>query len=96
MSAPNYKSFFMVRDDYGDLAWQESYWEMASSIETKDGETTPLGTVVLEIDEFNHWERFEMEWFDASDTDFVGNTIKGTVKAAKVQRFQTPASYTDC
>ena len=83
VSAPDYKSFFMVRDDFGDVAWEEAYWEVASSIETKDGETTSLGTATLERHEFEDWQRFEMEWFDASDTDFVGNTIKGTVKTSQ-------------
>ena len=83
VSAPDYKSFFMVRDDFGDVAWEEAYWEIASSIETKDGETTSLGTATLEQHEFEDWQRFELEWFDATDTDFVGNTIKGTVKTSQ-------------
>ena len=60
VSAPSYKSFFMVKDATGNVGWKESYWQVASMVTAKEGNATDLGVAVLEKNEIEDWMLYDM------------------------------------
>ena len=89
VSAPSYKSFFMVRDATGNIGWKDSYWQVASTVTAKEGNATDLGVAVLEKNEIEDWMLYDMLWLETDETDeaeedkFVGNILEGIVQTDK-------------
>ena len=63
VSAPDYKSFFMVKE-YGNTVWEESFWAAAGTVSALENNSTDLGTAVLEKYEVEEWMLYDMFWLE--------------------------------